>query len=288
MLLTDRTVLLVDPDGVNLERLASELKGHGARCFAARDAVTAAWGARETLPDVVVSEVGLPDMDARELIGELRSALESTELAAVGLSVNHALAGSTPPRTEADGVFEKFLVKPVAIADLVDAICCVLGERSLPQPGGSPATELIDAALTRHDYRHFLAALNASSGHRYSAFFRCDGAELRSVWTFDRERPRHDPFKLRIPVAETPFATLIAAQRSLAIDDVNHDRRSSTEPRHSAMRAFVGVPLVGLDAITFGVLCHFDPDPRSSSPETITLLEHAGAMIRSERRRRPR
>ena len=46
MLLADRTVLLVDADTAVLDLLAAELKGQGARCFPARDAETAVWGAR--------------------------------------------------------------------------------------------------------------------------------------------------------------------------------------------------------------------------------------------------
>src|SRR4051812_20719098 len=141
MLLADRTVLLVDADTALLDQLASELKRHGAKCFPARDAQTASWGARETLPDALVCGLGLPGVDTVALIGELRSAPESAARPAVAL-LEPARAGSAPSGTSPAGAasgFQKCLPKPVNMPDLVDALCCVLGERTPPVLGSLPS-----------------------------------------------------------------------------------------------------------------------------------------------------
>jgi GAF domain-containing protein len=290
MLLADRTVLLFDADEARLEALGAELKGHGARCFQARDAATAAWGARETLPDAIICALEHANMDAMALLAELRSAPEVAKLAAVGLASVPGLPLSVRERLNHGGTrFEKFLSRPARTADLVDALCCVFGEKALPARGSVPSVELITATVARHDYRHLLAALNAGTAHRYSALFRPDGVELVSVWTFDREHPEIDSFPLRLPVAATPCAKLLLTRRSLAVGDALRDRSLPLEQQASEMRAFVGVPLVGLDGVPFGALCHFDPQPREPEPHVLALLELAAkTLCTNERRRQPR
>lgn len=290
MLLADRTVLLFDADAASLEAIGAELKGHGARCFQARDAATAAWGARETLPDVVVCALEGASTDVLALLAELRSAPEVAKLAGIGLAKSPEFAASVRARCgHGSAGFEKFLSSPPRTSDLVDALCCLLGEKALPARGSVPALELIDASVARHDYRHLLAALNASTGHRYSAFFRPDGVELTSVWTFDRRHPEFDPFPLRFPIAATPCASLFLTRRSLAIEDALRDRSLPLEQQAAEMRAFAGVPLVGLDGVPFGALCHFDPAPCTPEPQVLALLElTAKALCTNERHRHPR
>jgi CheY-like chemotaxis protein len=290
MLLANRTVLVVDADSAVLEVLSAELKGHGAKCFPAQDAATATWGARETLPDAVVCTLELANMDASELVAELRGAPEASELAAIGLTATPALAGSLRARPPVAGAgFEKFLVRLPRISELVDALCSVFGTRTLPERGNMPSVELLAQCVERRDFRHLLAALNATTTHRFSAFFRRQGVELASVWTFDRERPRLDPFPLRLPIAATPCATLLLTERPLHIEDVWRDRGVPLEQQLSEMRAFVGVPLIARDRTPFGVLCHFDPAPRAAERNAEALLELTATLLcKAELRGYPR
>ena len=291
MLLADRTVLLLDADSTLLDQLGSELKQHGARCFPARDAETASWGARETLPDVLVCGLGLPGVDTVALIEELRSAPESAALPAVALldaDQLSSVAGRASPAGAASN-FQKYLQKPVNTPDLVDALCCVLGERTPPALGSVPSPERIDALVLQHDYRQLLALLNASTEHRYSAFFRRDGEELHSVWTFDRQQPERDPLTHRLPIGETPCATLFATRCSYAVDDAACDPSLVPEQRHSLMRSFLGTPLVGLDPLIFGALCHFSPEPHKRDGQALDRLEGVARVLsHGEGRRRPR
>lgn len=287
MLLADRTVLLVDADGVLLDLIAAELNRHGARCFPAQDRATATWGARETLPDVIVCGLTRPGVDAHSLLDELRSAPESAALGAVALHARQPSAAGVPPLADVGSGFQKYLTEPVATADLVDALCCVLGDRTAPARERGEDTELVAELVARHDYRQLLALLNAGTEHRYSAFFRRDGGELHSVWTFDRQRPESDPFTQPLALDATPCAALFDRATPQAGTGTLHSSAAPAEC-YGMMRSFVGVPLVGLDAIIFGAVCHFSPEPLPVDAAALHRLESvAQLLVPGERRRRP-
>jgi DNA-binding response OmpR family regulator len=279
MLLADRTVLLVDPDTSTLESLASELKARGAKCFLAPDAATAAWGARETLPDVVVSELELPDLDAAALLFDLRSTPESAEIPAIALAANRSLVASARGQRHTLGHgFDKYLGKPARAPDVADAICCVLGPNG-HAPERTPSVEVLGDALQRHDYRRLLAVLNATTEHRYSGLFRFDGAELQSLWTFDRLQPKIDAFPLEVPLASTPLALMLFDAQALCISDTAHDDRVTREQRHADMRGFAGVPVRDATDLVFGALCHFDSEARATDPAALDLLDRAARIF---------
>lgn len=282
MLLADRTVLLVDPDTSALDSLSLELRTHGAKCFAAKDAATALWGARETLPDVVVSELELPDGDATTLLFELRNGSESPP--AVALARSRAKLAKLRGRPHGFGRgFDKCLAKPAPGSDVLDAICCVLGPSS-EQPS-TPSVEAIGDALERRDYRRLLGALNATTEHRFSALFRFDDSVLTSVWTFDRTAPKIDAFPIDVPIASTPLAPLRDGAEAAHVTDAAEDARVTREQRHADMRAFAAVSLREADDRVFGALCHFDPDTRATDPASLDLLERTAKIFRFRKRR---
>jgi len=279
MLLADRTVLLVDPDTSALDSLSLELRAHGAKCFAAKDAETALWGARETLPDVVVSELELPDRDVSTLLFELRTGPEAPPAIALAKSRGHLVKARDPQRG-----FDKHLAKPARGADVVDAICCVIGAHP-EQHRSAPSVEAIESALERHDYRRLLGALNATTEHRFSALFRFDEDMLTSVWTFDRKQPKLDPFPLDVPIASTPLAPLCNGGHAACVADTTSDQRFTREQRHADMRALAAVALREADDRVFGALCHFDPDTRATDPTSFDLLERTAKIFRFRKRR---
>jgi DNA-binding response OmpR family regulator len=282
MLLADRTVLLVDPDTSALDSLSVELRTHGAKCFAAKDAETALWGARETLPDVVISELELPDRDASTLLFELRTGAEAPPAIALAKNRRHLAKA----REHAHGFgrgFDKRLAKPARASDVVDAICCVIGARA--EHRGAPSVEVIESALERHDYRRLLGALNATTEHRFSALFRFDETMLTSVWTFDRTQPKTDSFPLDVPIAATPLFPLCTGGEAACVPDTGKDERFTREQRHADMRSFAAVPLHAADDRVFGALCHFDPDSRATDSTSFDLLERAAKIFRFRKRR---
>jgi DNA-binding response OmpR family regulator len=283
MLLADRTVVIVDPDAASTEVVAQHLRSQGARCFHARDAASAAWGVRETLPDVIVSELELPDLDASALILELRSAPDCVGVPAIGLSANRGLLTRAHALTHA---FEKFLAKPTRLPDLTDAICCLLGSRTPPAPAVYPTLEDLGDSLERHDYRRLLLTLNALTDYRYTALLRSDEGELRSVWTFDRERPIIDPFPSHLPLEGTPCARVLAERQPIGVVDATKDELTPRAQQRPEMRAFAGVPWFDEEGGLIGALCHFDPEPRSVDGAALDLLERVARLFVFVNRRR--
>lgn len=124
-------VLVVDDDQLLGDALSSALESLGHRVRLARTAATGRELARETDPEVVVVDLGLPDADGLELLREIR------DQSAVPVLV---LTGSTDParRVEAlDAGADDFLGKPFRLAEL-EARLRALARR--PDLRSSPVT----------------------------------------------------------------------------------------------------------------------------------------------------
>lgn len=283
MLLADRTVVIADPDSTVSEALSLELRREGARCFVAPDAMRAAWGARETLPDVLVTELELPDLPGEALLAELRSSPECAKVPALALASNRSLLGRVQARP--DG-FEKCLLKPVRPSDVVDAICSVVDGPKTVDPFVMPSQDEMSDSLQRHDYRHLMALLNVSSHYRYSALLRSDGRALRSVWTYDRKWPFSDPFPFHVMLDETPCAIVLEEKRALVVEDALTDL--PRDRAHPDMRAFVGVPLAAPPVEPDGVLCHFDSVPNPPDGSAADLLTRTARLFALTQQKPPR
>lgn len=108
-------VLVVEDETDAVELLARVLAARGAKVTAARDATSALCLALSRPPDVIVTDLGLPDMDGYELVRRLR--LEHGR--SVGVI---ALSGFTAKDSEPAGDFDERLMKPVDISRLTRAI----------------------------------------------------------------------------------------------------------------------------------------------------------------------
>jgi len=276
MLLADFDVLVIDGDPECLEVLAAHLLGHGARTTGVRTGATALEIAARKPPHALICELNLPDLDGRSLLETFRRLPGCGNVPAIALTALPALAGYA----QANGAgFEKYLIKPARLTDVADAVCCLVGDRDIPRSGTTPSLGEIGESIALHDYRSLLRGLNVSAAHRYTALLRFDATELSSVWTFDRERPSLDPFPLRLRVADTPCALIRANGATTVLEDTNRGGRTYADNRDHGMRALCGVPLFGDGRVVQGALCHFDPQPRSASPQTVELLERVARMF---------
>lgn len=282
MLLADRTVVIADPDSTVSEALSLELRRQGARCFVAPDAMRAAWGARETLPDALVTELELPDLPGEALLMELRGSAECARVPALALATNRNLLSRVQARP--DG-FEKCLLKPVRPPDVLDALCSIVHGPKTVDPFVMPSQDEMSESLARRDYRHLLALLNVSSHYRYSALLRTEGAELRSVWTYDRKWPSSDPFPFHVRLEETPCALVLQERRPIVVEDALTDLPRGRA--HPDMRAFVGVPLAVRAEEPSGVLCHFDSESNPPDESAADLLARTARLFAFAQRRSP-
>jgi len=277
MLLADKSVLIADDDAESLSLLSGHLVAQGARVEGVQSGTAALDRARAIPPDALICELALPDLDGRTLVSALRALPRCGEAPALGITTQPPLVGYA--RALGAG-FQKYLLKPARLDDVTDALCCLLGEPRVPPSGVLPSLAQISEAIALHDYRTLLAALNASTTHRYTGLLRFDEAELTSTWTFDRERPETDPFPLRLLTSDTPCERLRTTRAAVALEDTLRDERAAGRGAPHGMRSLAGVPLAGENGSLYGTLCHFDPEPREAPSHVMDLLERVAGMFR--------
>ena len=131
--LEGRRVLLVDDTPDTLETFGMLLQAEGADVVTASTAADAIAIAREDEFDLLISDIGMPDVDGYSLISALRSDLRTTRLPAVALTgygrkadVQRALAAG----------FDAHLDKPVDFDKLVRTIADVFSRPRRPADGG--------------------------------------------------------------------------------------------------------------------------------------------------------
>ena len=108
----DPLVLIVDDDERN-RKLAQDVLGRsGLRTIAAAGGRAALALARDRLPDVVLLDLRLPDMDGRDVVRALRGDGRTAHIAVVALTALRYPDGGT--RLLADG-FLDYLEKPIDV-----------------------------------------------------------------------------------------------------------------------------------------------------------------------------
>ena len=123
-------VLVVEDEADTRELIVHALAGAGARVAAVASAGEALAQLDLQLPDVMVSDIGMPGDDGYALIHQLRSRgrLQGAELPVAALT---AYAGPQDRARALAAGFQTFLAKPLDVAELVGAVA-ELGGR--PQP----------------------------------------------------------------------------------------------------------------------------------------------------------
>jgi signal transduction histidine kinase/CheY-like chemotaxis protein len=125
------SVMVVDPDAINLEWLRSSLEQYGAVVVTASSAQEAKDRFRREPPDVLISDLLMPDGDGYELIRHIRQldreAGRTTPAAALT-----ALARTDDRRSALTAGYQMHLAKPVDPSELVSTI-----ERLASEAGGT-------------------------------------------------------------------------------------------------------------------------------------------------------
>jgi len=110
---TARRVLVVDDDRQILRTLRINLTAHGYHVLVAPDGRSALRAAADGHPDVVVLDLGLPDMDGTEVIGGLRG---WTTMPIIVLTARHA---SDAMVKALDAGADDYVTKPFGMAELL-------------------------------------------------------------------------------------------------------------------------------------------------------------------------
>ncbi|MFD1523526.1 response regulator transcription factor [Pseudonocardia yunnanensis] len=111
--MTARRILVVDDDLQILRALRINLTAHGYHVIVAPDGRSALRAAADAHPDVVVLDLGLPDMDGTEVIEGLRG---WTRMPIIVLTARHASAAMVKAL---DAGADDYVTKPFGMAELL-------------------------------------------------------------------------------------------------------------------------------------------------------------------------
>ena len=118
-----------DPDSRNL--ITSVLQQFGAEVTALAAAADAITALAQIKPDILVSDIGMPDMDGYMLMQHVRDMIETHQIPAIALT---AYTTETDQQKSLLAGFQKHLPKPMEISQLVEAIASLV-QPEPPQPG---------------------------------------------------------------------------------------------------------------------------------------------------------
>ncbi|HEY9700716.1 MAG TPA: ATP-binding protein [Trichocoleus sp.] len=117
-------VLVVDDDIDALEFATFLLEQYGAEVTAATSALTALAAIQQSKPDVLLSDIGMPEIDGYTLMRQVRTLPpeQGGEIPAIALT---AYAGEIDHQRAISAGFQKHLPKPIEPADLIAAIAAI-------------------------------------------------------------------------------------------------------------------------------------------------------------------
>jgi CheY-like chemotaxis protein len=119
-------VLLVEDDDDSRKLLGTMLKRYGARVTSTKSAAEALNVFADEVPDLLISDIGMPDQDGYELIRKLRALPREKG----GTTPAIALTGyaSRKDRERALGAgYQQHMAKPIEQADMINAIAALVG-----------------------------------------------------------------------------------------------------------------------------------------------------------------
>ncbi len=154
--MTAHRVLVVDDDPQILRALRINLTAHGYHVLLAPDGGSALRAAADGHPDVVVLDLGLPDMDGTEVIEGLRG------WTTVPIIVLSARTGAADTVSALDAGADDYITKPFGMAELLARLRAAVRRASVSVVDGEP---IVDAG----DFRVDLAAKKVA---------RADGVEV--------------------------------------------------------------------------------------------------------------
>lgn len=120
--LANLRILVVDDEPDTREFVAFVLEQAGAEVIATGSAIAALKTLQSAHFDILVSDIGMPEMDGYALMQQVRQMVESEHILAIALT---AYAGETDQQQAVLAGFQTHLAKPVQPADLVMSVARV-------------------------------------------------------------------------------------------------------------------------------------------------------------------
>lgn len=119
--LENLNLLIVDDDTDALEMIRTMLFSHGAQVQTAASAIEALKIVENNIPDVLVSDIGMPEMNGMEFIGKIRQSKNKRLREIPAIALTAYASAEDRERILASG-FNQYQRKPVNFADLISNI----------------------------------------------------------------------------------------------------------------------------------------------------------------------
>ncbi|HKG58281.1 MAG TPA: PAS domain S-box protein [Pyrinomonadaceae bacterium] len=119
-------VLLVEDDADSRKLLGTMLRRYGARVTSAKSAAEALRVFEGELPDVMISDIGMPDQDGYDLIRKLRALPVEKGGATPAIALTGYASRKDRERALGSG-YQQHTAKPIEQAELIAAIAALLG-----------------------------------------------------------------------------------------------------------------------------------------------------------------
>ncbi|MEG4021971.1 response regulator [Microcoleus sp. S13C4] len=148
--LANLQLLVVDDDDDTREFLIALLEDEGALVRSATSVAEALAGLESYWPDLLLSDIGMPEADGYELIGRVREmeVLRGGKMPAIALT---AYAREEERQQALEAGFQMHLSKPVDINKLIAAIANLTGMLGNPAPTGSAVKTALLTPQSRAD-----------------------------------------------------------------------------------------------------------------------------------------
>jgi CheY-like chemotaxis protein len=119
-------VLLVEDDDDSRKLLGTMLKRYGARVTSTKSAAEALEAFANDMPDVLISDIGMPDEDGYELIRKLRAlpVEKGGKVPAIALT---GYATRKDRERALNSGYHQHMAKPIEQADMITAIAALVG-----------------------------------------------------------------------------------------------------------------------------------------------------------------
>ncbi|HEV7683637.1 MAG TPA: MASE1 domain-containing protein [Pyrinomonadaceae bacterium] len=124
LLLSGLKILLIEDEADTRELLVEMLSACDAEVLAAESATVGFGLLRERRPDIVVSDISMPDVDGYEFIRQVRNGSSQSTVPAIALTAH---ARTEDRRLALEAGFQEHLAKPVSLTDLARSIAKLVG-----------------------------------------------------------------------------------------------------------------------------------------------------------------
>jgi CheY-like chemotaxis protein len=124
--LTGFRILVVDDETDSREFVAFMLEQAGADVTSVSSAIEALQAIEQVIPDLIVSDIGMPEMDGYMLLQQIRAREQTKHIPAIALT---AYAGEFDRQQALQAGFQQHLTKPIEPAEIMIMVARLCGRK---------------------------------------------------------------------------------------------------------------------------------------------------------------